>query len=290
MITASAVSSRVDRARPTQTKNQPHRRRMANHQANRNGVTTSASGWKLAQLIHWIGAYIRKATANVRPIHGRSKRSLAIRYMGSAPEPEHRTPGRRTGTPGRRRASRTARTVGDEVDVVAPEVQAADGHERLRRPRDTSQSPGRRCPGRTTTMPKLRWCWTPRRAEDDGEGDDAGERQPERRVDRLQAGDHAEPSRRAVGPGTVGVAARRRTVVGGTIRIVVDRSAVVGLVGPAASRRSATGRRRHRARASSDVRSATSPLIGADARTRSARRRGHRRRRAARRRAPTARR
>ena len=36
-----------------------HRRRMANHQANRNGVTTSASGWKLAQLIHWIGAYIR---------------------------------------------------------------------------------------------------------------------------------------------------------------------------------------------------------------------------------------
>ena len=48
MNTAIAVSSLVDNARPTQTKNQPHDRRMANHQANRNGVTTSASGWKLA--------------------------------------------------------------------------------------------------------------------------------------------------------------------------------------------------------------------------------------------------
>ena len=45
MNTAIAVSSRVARARPTKTKNQPHRLRMANHQANRNGVMTSASGW-----------------------------------------------------------------------------------------------------------------------------------------------------------------------------------------------------------------------------------------------------
>ena len=59
MITASAVSSRVDRAMNRLTNIGSHRRRMANHQANRNGVTTSASGWKLAQLIHWIGAYIR---------------------------------------------------------------------------------------------------------------------------------------------------------------------------------------------------------------------------------------
>ena len=40
---------------------------------------TSASGWKFAQLIHWIGAYSRYATANASPTHGRSNRSRAIR-------------------------------------------------------------------------------------------------------------------------------------------------------------------------------------------------------------------
>ena len=49
-----------------------------------NGAMQSASGWKLIHEIHWIGAYIRYATANSSPTLGRPKRSLAIRYTGSA--------------------------------------------------------------------------------------------------------------------------------------------------------------------------------------------------------------
>src|SRR5687767_12333771 len=59
--TAIAVSSRVDSASATETKHHRQLRRVANHQANNNGVITNDSGWKLAQAIHWIGAYIKKA-------------------------------------------------------------------------------------------------------------------------------------------------------------------------------------------------------------------------------------
>ena len=59
MKTAIAVSSRVERARTRQTNAHLQLRRVAFHQANSSGVITSASGWKLAHAIHWIGAYIR---------------------------------------------------------------------------------------------------------------------------------------------------------------------------------------------------------------------------------------
>ena len=79
MITTSAVSSRIDSAISKAMNIRRQRRCIANHQAYSIGAITNASGWKLAQLIHWIGAYIRYTTAKTRPIHGLEKRSRAIR-------------------------------------------------------------------------------------------------------------------------------------------------------------------------------------------------------------------
>ena len=69
--------------------------------------------------------------------------------------------------------------------------------------------------------------------EDDGEGDDAGQGQPVGRMDRLQAGHHAEPTVVGIGPGTVAVLAGVVVgpLVGGDDQDLVDRSQVVGLVG-----------------------------------------------------------
>ena len=55
MITTSAASSRIDSAM-SKAMNIPRQRRcVANHHAYSSGAITSASGWKFAQLIHWIG-------------------------------------------------------------------------------------------------------------------------------------------------------------------------------------------------------------------------------------------
>ena len=79
MITANAASSRIITTQNTLTKNHRHRLFNANHHANMNGAMHNASGWKLIHEIHWIGAYIRYATANNNPMLGRPNRCLAMR-------------------------------------------------------------------------------------------------------------------------------------------------------------------------------------------------------------------
>ena len=48
-------------------------------------MITNASGWNMAQLIHWSGAYIRYTAAKTKPIHAFDSLSRAIRYVGIAP-------------------------------------------------------------------------------------------------------------------------------------------------------------------------------------------------------------
>ena len=140
MNTASAASSRCRQREHQRDEDQPHDGGIANHHANSSGVTTSASGWKLAHVIHWIGAYIRYATANARPIHGRCEAVPGDQVHGQARRARARTPGRRTGTTARRRASRTARSSSATRLTWCPQKSRPRTVMNVCPPRETSQN------------------------------------------------------------------------------------------------------------------------------------------------------